>query len=365
MNHIHLWLALSPHGFGHAAMTSPVVNELRKRWPGLQLSIQTAVPHGFLASRYGDDFTHIPEIPDFGLKMLSSIAVDLDASALGYRELHAHWEELVEREAERLRNAKADLVLANVPYVTLAAAALAGIPAIALSSLEWADIYLHYLGNRPEAPRIAAEMRAAYNSALGFIRVTPAMEMPSLEKVVEVGTIAHTGRRIPDVLRMRLGLGPAQKTGLIAFGGIDPPLDLGLWPRLQGWTWLTPMVFPADRKDMRLWSEAVLSFSDVLASVDVVITKPGYGTFTEAALNSVPVLYLPRSDWPESPHLDRWLECHTKALAIDQTKDMGDGLEAQLQKLFSLPNQAIATASGNAEAADAIERLYAESRHNF
>ncbi|TAN60870.1 MAG: hypothetical protein EPN20_13195, partial [Magnetospirillum sp.] len=47
----HLWLALSPHGFGHAAMTAPVVTELRRRRPGLRLTIQTGVPRAFLESR--------------------------------------------------------------------------------------------------------------------------------------------------------------------------------------------------------------------------------------------------------------------------------------------------------------------------
>ena len=120
----HLWLALSPHGYGHAAMTAPVIDALRRLCPDLRLTIQTGVPRDFLETRYGPDFVYVADIPDFGFKMLSSTQVDLEASAQGYKDLHAHWPKVVEREAERLREAAPDLVLANAPYVTIAAAGI-------------------------------------------------------------------------------------------------------------------------------------------------------------------------------------------------------------------------------------------------
>ncbi len=51
-----------------------------------------------------------------------------------------------------------------------------------------------------------------------------------------------------------------------------------------------------------------MSVPELLASADLVITKPGYGTFVEAACHGVPVLYLERPDWPEAPALCDWLE---------------------------------------------------------
>ena len=59
----HLLVALTPHGFGHAAMTAPVVDELRRRLPQLRLTLQTAIPRTWLASRYREPFELIPEFP--------------------------------------------------------------------------------------------------------------------------------------------------------------------------------------------------------------------------------------------------------------------------------------------------------------
>ena len=61
-----------------------------------------------------------------------------------------------------MRHPQLDIVLADVPYLTLAAASRASIPAAALCSLNWADIYRHYFNNRTEAGKILAEMESAY-----------------------------------------------------------------------------------------------------------------------------------------------------------------------------------------------------------
>jgi len=338
-------------------MTAPVVRELRRRRPALRLTIQTAIPRDFLETRYGDDFTHVEEIPDFGLHMRSATDIDLEASAQGYAALHADWDGVVEREAMRLRAAAPDLVLANVPYATIAAAARAGIPVAALSSLQWVDIYRHYLGHRPEAGRIAGQMAQAYNSAQAFLRVTPAMDMPSLGNIVQVGPVGGGGTPQAARLRNTLGAGEGTRLGLVAFGGIGHALALEDWPRLPGWLWLSSMAFPAERQDFRRWQDGGLGFSDTLASVDVVITKPGYGTFVEAALAGIPVLFVRRPDWPESPHLDDWLMAHTRAMAVESVPS--PDLASQLQELFMMPVPGVAEVSGNFEAASLLERMLA------
>jgi len=354
MNSPHLWLALTPHGFGHAAMTAPVIEEMRRARPDLRLTIQTSIPRDFLETRYGPNFEHVTELPDFGLRMHSAISIDLDGSAEGYRHLHAQLQSVIAAEAARLVAARPDLVLANVPYVTIAAAAKAGLPVAALSSLEWADIYGHYLGKRPEAPGIMAEMVAAYNAAKVFIQVTPSMDMPSLHNLRRVGPVGRAGVERRTEVADRLGLGKGSKVGLIAFGGIDHDFDLIAWPVLEGWTWLTTLAVPSGRRDIQPWARGGIGFSDLIASVDVVVTKPGYGTFVEAALCRIPVLYVPRPDWPECPHLDQWLESNTRAMAASPRDLAGEGLEGLLRTLFSLRLPPLTTASGNGEAAEIL-----------
>lgn len=346
----HLWLALSPHGYGHTAMTAPVIAEIQRRIPSLRLTIQTRVDPDFLRSRYRH-FSHVDHIADFGFRMVSATGIDLEASARQYLHLVNRFDAEVADNAARMTVDRPHLVLSNVAFIPLAAAARLGVPALALSSLNWADMYAHYLGHRPEAPRVLEKLLTAYHSAQAFLRCTPGQVM-SLSNQVQIGPIAHIGQDRHAEMRANLGLDSADRVGLIAFGGIDHDLDLSSWPALPGWSWL---VVSEDcvRADMAHWHRSGLNFSDLIASVDVVVTKPGYGTFTEAGMVGTPVLYTIRPDWPESPHLDDWLARHTQALATTSEALTGN-LENLLHKLFSLPQQRVATPDGVAEAAEMV-----------
>lgn len=351
----YLWLALSPHGYGHATMTAPLVSELRRRRPGLRLTIQTALPHDFLASRYGG-FEHVPHIPDFGFRMRSATAVDVEASVEEYLLQHRNYHDLVAREAERLRMAAPDLVLANVPYVTVAAAAQAGIPVAAYSSLNWADLADHYFGRLPQCDTLREQIRDSYARSDVFLRPEPAQVM-TLPNIRDIGPVARQGANRREEVRIRLGLEEGTRLGVIAFGGIDHRLPLERWPVLGGWFWLSSLEDTPERPDMVRWTAAGVPFADLLPSVDLVVGKPGYGTFSEAALAGVPVLYEPRPDWPEAPPLEAWLARHSRCLPARPEQMVGGELPELLQKLFSLPEQEVARPTGVSEGADVLERL--------
>jgi len=97
-----------------------------------------------------------------------------------------------------------------------------------------------------------------------------------------------------------------------------------------------------------------------------VVGKTGYGTFSEAGVAGIPVLYEARPDWPEAPPIERWLSRHTKCLAVQPQDLLEGGLKEQLQKLFSLPDQQVAFPCGVMEGADALEqvldRIHASSK---
>lgn len=78
-------------------------------------------------------------------------------------------------------------------------------------------------------------------------------------------------------------------------------------------------------------------FTDLLASADALITKPGYGSFTEAACNGAPVLYVPRPDWPEQPYLLDWIALHGQARSLSAEHLESGDLRTSLAELWSLP----------------------------
>jgi hypothetical protein len=359
---MHLLVDISAHGLGHLAQTAPVLNALQPLVPGLRLTVRSMIPRENLARRIAVDFAHVPEARDFGFVMHNAVDIDLAASARRYREFHADWPRRVTAEADWLRRQRVDAVLSNVAYLPLAAAAEAGIPGAGLCSLNWADLFVHYLGDQSWAGDIHAQILAAYNSATGFLRITPGLPMADFTRQHGIGPITDVGRRDRSRISKLLDLDESERWLLLAMGGMEFRLPLEEWPQTPGMNWLVPGEWAIFRKDVRSSEIAGLSFTDLLASVDAVITKPGYGTFVEAACSGIPILYLQRDDWPETPYFAAWLASHARAERLAREQLLaGDFLEV-LRRLWSAPLPPLPRADGAGQAARWLAARLAPTR---
>ena len=348
---MHLLVDISAHGLGHLAQTAPVLNALHQLAPALRLTVRSALPRERLQRRIVVDFEHVEEARDFGFVMHNAVDIDLAASARRYREFHADWPQRVAAETVWLRQHRIDAVLSNVAYLPLAAAAGAGIPAAGLCSLNWADLFAHYFGAEPGAARIHAQILAAYNAATDFLRVTPGLPMTDLRQRHDVAPIAKLGRRDRQNVARQLGLDESERLVLLAMGGMEFRLPVQNWPQSPGLTWLVPAEWKLERGDVRVFDLAGLDFSDLLASVDAVVTKPGYGTFVEAACSGIPILYLQRDDWPETPHLAAWLAAHARAGMLTRERLLAGDFIDDMERLWRSPAPAVPLAGGAGEAA--------------
>jgi hypothetical protein len=352
----HILVAISSHGYGHLAQVAPVLNHLRRRVENLRVTLRTGLPRNLLERRIEGPFLLQAEVDDIGMRQLSALEVDVSASTAAYHEWHGGWDRRVDSVAAQVRLAKPDLVFADVPYLTLAAAERAEVPSIALCSLNWMDIYGHYCGAEPEANTILNEMASAYRSAQLFLRPTPSMPMSSLRNVQEVGPIAQTGVDSRVRLKQRLGLNPHSRLVLVALGGIETRLAAESWPRLPGVHWIFQRGWAVKRDDALVLEEMGMGFSDLVASCDLFFTKPGYGSFAEAAAVGVPVLYVERCDWPESAALTEWLHRHVHAQRITHAQARsGDFAEVVSGLLVQGVSEPV-TMTGIEEAAIVLER---------
>jgi UDP:flavonoid glycosyltransferase YjiC (YdhE family) len=97
----------------------------------------------------------------------------------------------------------------------------------------------------------------------------------------------------------------------------------------------------------------------LLALVDVVLTKPGYGTFVEAACHGVPLLYVPRDDWPEEEHLVAWMHQNARCAAVERSAlFVGDIGECVDRLLGSAPPSCLPLPSGISDAVDVISGFF-------
>lgn len=350
----HIVASITAHGFGHAAIVTAVLRTIAETRPGCRFSIVTTVPEEVLRLRMGEiPFVYIchQATTDFGMKMASSTDVLRGSSAAAYLAAHKDLDRVLVKEAEVLGSLSPDLVLSCASYVALAGAARIGVPGVGIGPFSWLEIAHAFCADLPGMGPVLDEMRDAYWRAAAFLRTSPGIPMahPGLRTV---GPVGLPGQRRREDLGAILGLHSDERVALVALGGLDEPVAVEAWPQRSGWRWL--VAGESHRSSAFALAATGLGVSDAIASADVVITKPGYGTFVEAACHGVPLLVRQRLDWPESRGLTAWFRQSGALIDIDsETFRRGDILP-QLQKLVEAPVKIRPVLSGNAEASDII-----------
>ena len=376
----HLLVAISSHGYGHLAQVSPAINALQDLscatdTAPFELTVRSALPHEQIARRIHRPFDLDIGSDDFGMVMHDALRVDLIQSLQRYDALHRHWDDEVNRLAAHLCAQHVSAVLADAPYLTLAAAQAAGIPAVAICSLNWADILERCVAQDPSALQqanlsgarfqtILADMQAAYASAAIMLQPEPAIKTTrfttqTIEPVVQtpppparkhlisaIGQQIHVDRLADEPLIV-----------LTSMGGIALPLDPRQWPTTCR---TRPVIYiiaghqtPACPHVVSIDIERH-GFSHLLASCDAVLTKPGYGMFVESRACGKPMLYIDRDTWPESQCLEDWAAHHTHAIKLSRQQLVDGDFAAELDELMGLPALDRLTFKGAEQAAQAI-----------
>jgi len=355
----HLLVALSSHGFGHLSQAAPVVNQLRTEIPGLRVTVRAAFPADQIGRRIPGPDDIMPAADDFGMVMHNALSVDVEGSLKAYRAIYRNWDDRVTALASTLRDARVDVVLSDIPYLTLAAATAAGIPSAGMCSLNWAEILEHYIGPQGD-PGLVAAIRQAYAGANYFLQTQPCMPMRGLPNARPIGPVANPGRMRRNEIVERAALPADAWIVLVGMGGVPYELTLADWPvRAHGGPlhYLVPDAIVTTHPNAVPVGKLGLEYSDLLASVDLVITKPGYGTFAESAVAGVPVLYVERRDWPETQALTDWLDqvghCAEISAKALQQGQFAPELNALLARGRSVP----VIPSGNIEGAQLIREL--------
>lgn len=343
----HLVVSISGHGFGHVAQTAPVLNLLHERMPNLRITVRSAVPLTHLRSRIHVPFEHQQSHGDIGMVMSSALDVRVDESRAAYRTFHTDWSSRVTDEARLLREFGADMVFSNVGYLPLAGAQRAGIPNAALCSLNWADIYRHYCGE----DEVATQIHSCYVNTDAFLRATPGMAMTDLPDIIPVAPIAAIGTNRRDELHHQLKLPTDEKLVLVSMGGITSRLPMERWPRMEGVRFLVQSSWQVEHPDAISFESLPMDFSDLLASSDALLCKPGYGSFVEAACSGVPVLYVNRPDWPEAPALVGWLKNQGGCREVSRQELEQGEIATELNALWQMPRVAAPTPGGAGQVA--------------
>ena len=356
--------AVSGHGFGHASRQTEIMRALHRRRPDAAIDVRTSAPRWLFERALDFPFNFETVEVDTGVVQVDSLTVDVGASIARAAAFHRTLDERAGAEARALADRRAALVVGDVPPLACAAAARAGIPAIAVGNFTWDWIYAGYPETAELAPDLVRTLRDAYSGAAAAWRLPLHGGFGAFETIVDVPLVARRSARRPGEVRRQLGLPRDRVLALFAFGryGIGT-VDWSEVARIEH----CHVVFTAGPHSVRgptgdafttLDEDALadhgVAFEDLVAAVDVVVTKPGYGTIAECAANDTAMLYTSRGRFPEYEVLVAGLPALVRAAFIDHDDLFAGRWGEHLERLLAQPRPDPPASNGAQVIADTL-----------
>ena len=187
-----IWCAITAHGYGHAAQTVPILNELGRRIPNLSALLRTTVPPKFFQARLTIPWEWSPLDQGGGCVQEGPLHIDIPRTWSAYQEFHENWEGRIEKEVAAIKSYAPTLILSNISYLALEAGMKADVPAVALASLSWDEVMQGFLdpGNGVQAS-LLTNIRNSYRCSTLLIRMKPGLALSAFPNKVDVGPIGH------------------------------------------------------------------------------------------------------------------------------------------------------------------------------
>lgn len=354
-----IWCSISGHGFGHAAQVVPALNELGRLVPSLNVILRTTVPAWFFQNQLQVPWDISACEQDIGCVQQGPLHIDLSETWADHGRFHQNWRDRVSEEAAAIKNHSPHVVISDIAYLAIEAGARANIPVVGLSSICWDQVLIHLHNEMPpESAPVIQQIQHAYSLADLMIRVAPGIPMPAFRRTIDVGPIVAPVEPDCRGIRDALQASAEERIVVIAFGGI--PLTSLPWNQIDtmsGYRFIVPG--PVPPRTQRVVSSETLPFRfrTIMASSDIVITKPGYGTIVEAVASGTRVIYVRRYNFVDEDSLVTYLHRYGRGLELSVEDFLNGRWEQPLETAMTMPafQPSVPAATGATEAADILK----------
>jgi len=317
----------------------PVLNALGRLLPGLHAILRTTVPASFFQNRLMIPWELSPIQQDIGCIQDGPLTIDVEATWREHERFHSTWNDRLHQEVTAMKAAQPDVVLADTPYLALAAGKAAAIPTVALASFTW-DLILSDFVAPPSIDKagLLHSIRQSYAQADIALRITPAPKMDVFQLINDISPIAEPAAPTRRQLATVLALSPGERTVLVGFGGIPiTSLPFANLEQLTGYRFLFDGPILPDSTRFVSTHSLPFSFKSLMASVDIIMTKPGYGTIIEAVELQQPLLYVRRYNFADEPPLVDYLDRYGRGVELSAADFVRGRWEPGLQQVWASP----------------------------
>jgi len=359
---------ISGHGFGHASRQIEIINALGAASPSTRIVVRTSAPAWLFTRTARTLFEFIQGACDTGVVQLDSLRLDERATIQSATDFYRTLPQRAEEEAVLLRTYDAAFVISDAPPLGCSAAAAAGIPSVVVSNFTWDWIYEYYPEHLVDAPQLLPVIRDAYRRAGAAWRLPMHGGFGPFDQILDVPFVARHARHDRAEVRKVLGLPAETMLVLSSFGGYgvndfdpasldcldryavvfteraagseDPALHGAAGSHQHRAGSSDPAAVDPTQTGMFVIPEGLLygsglRYEDLVAAVDVVVTKPGYGIIAECVANRTAMLYTSRGRFVEYDVLVKEMPRALRCEYLDQESLLAGRWRAALDRLVT------------------------------
>lgn len=294
---------LTAHGYGHAVRSCAICNKFCQ---DVRVIFRTLIPQEFFEEEIKRPFGYSPGQFDCGCIQRDSVTVNKKETLETYMKLAEMNETRLKQEVKWVLHQGADGIVSDVTPFAFEVAREAGLPSVAVSNFSWYDIYEPYVKDYPAFEPYLLKIRQQYEMAGLLLELIPSTGMPYLRSRLKIPLVGGVGRNVRDRLRAHLGLKKENHLALIYLGEFG--MESCTWEDLEKfkeWDFIGIYPIPGKPANYHLVSKDDFRYLDLVVSVDVMISKIGYGIFAQSLMHGTPLIYLPRDDFAEFPVLEK------------------------------------------------------------
>lgn len=290
---------ISDYGYGHASRDIAIIRKILDEFNDVKIYVKTDGPFNFVQQSLPQKNVEVIQTKnDVGVVFTAnSVSVDREKTREVLDEWLASWDGYIQSERRFCETHKINLILSDITPQPFTVADELDIPAIALSNFTWHYIFYNLFGAIPATERI----KEAYQHVDMALALPFNEEMNIFKTKKEISLVSREITVVKQDMRRRCGIAEDE---FLVYVGVGKSFDPSF---LRG-------MKPIEAPDVKLLasSNTKLPFDNVvriptsesetqnyIAMCDLVVSKTGYGTVSEAVRAKVPMFLLKRDGFKE------------------------------------------------------------------
>lgn len=287
---------ISDHGYGHATRDIAIIRHLRSILD-IEIIVKTGGPYDLVRESL-PNVKLINCINDRGVVLENSKPkVDRTKTLALFEMWVQNWESYIKQETIFCKKNDIDLIISDIAPQPFLVANELGIQSLAISNFTWHSVFSHIYGNNV----ITKRLEEAYKCAT-LACVLPFSEpMKVFKKRAPVSLVSRSIDAPRYELRKSLGIGDNEK---LVYVGLGKSMDQSILSNLfeiedQNIKLLLPSGVKINSERNIVIPSDYTETQNYLGACELIVSKAGYSTVSEAVKAKVPIFIFQREDFYE------------------------------------------------------------------